>query len=329
MLASSLVDHENENMTIPGSIQLCNALLNGEFDVSWAARWGDLPCELRAWIQRQDGLKICGRSVTSIPELFEVHALLAKKTPISEEDLGVSITDIILQVIARYYRLLSRATRDSSIEHLIVRGTAPVPLKCSRCESRLLDDPFPRYKKVDTERYVAHNLKRGCGSETCQADKGHGFAVPWDVKKPWVAPKTDPLKRPPLKAKWTDLLLLQGARAEKLPSVVQIICRACRDQSSIQTDADPRWTIETDPRYVCRKPRCTVCRRAGTTWCPVDLSISWLNQASISKMWKRKDKEGWSVNDMVQNPDRFFSKRRQDQRKARRKRNKRNIRFEP
>ncbi|KAK2592916.1 hypothetical protein QQS21_009384 [Conoideocrella luteorostrata] len=328
ILASSLVDGDGGNTTATDAMQLCYALADGEFDHSGAVRWEDLPRGLRCWLQEQDGLKVNGRPIASVCDLLGVHGLVMKKPAILEGDLKVSITKIFVEVVTRYYHLIAYAARDSNLEKLIIRGTKPLPLKCSRCKSRLLDDSFPRFKKSEKERYVAHNLKQGCGSNICQVDKKPCLAIPWDAQVPWAAPKKIILERPPMKADWTDALLLPSQSKADLPRIVHIICRACQDQSSIHQDNKPRWTIETTSRYVIRKPRCKICCRNDVTWCPVDKSISWLDPASISKMWKKKEEKNWDVEDMIKNPSKYFPQSREEQRAARRRRTKRVIRYQ-
>lgn len=216
--------------------------------------------------------------------LLEIHGPVLNKPVVVEADLHVSTTNIFMQIVTRYYRLIAWAARDSSINSLTVYGTEPMPRKCSRCRSRLLDDPFPRFKKMDKERYVAHVLKRGCGSDICQANQGLGFAILWDDEIVWAQSKAKILRRPKMKADWVDVMLRQGLSLAGLPDVLPIICRACKDSANIQKDEEPRWTIEATPRYVTRKPRCKVCSRKDTTWCPVDPDITWLDPAAIGKV---------------------------------------------
>lgn len=270
---------------------MCYSLLEGEFEVPGRCTLDILPRDLRSWLQSQDGLKIDGASIDSINDLLRSQNLLSKRpySPTEKKRLNVSV--IFIEIVARYYHRLTCKHGVSSLDHLTVRGTQPIALKCSLCESRLLDDPLPRFKKSDKNRYVVHRLKLGCGSEKCQKSPKPGFAVPFDIKIPWAAPKTVVLDRPPQAASWASVLLRQGDATSDLPSAVDIICRNCGDQSSIQKDESPRWTIEMPPRYVIRKPRCKVCVRRDVTWRTVDSSIAWLDQASISKTWIKKKKE--------------------------------------
>lgn len=332
LLASCLLgENERElegDIVTTDSMQICQALVGGEFDLSEFARWEDLPRELRIWIQNQDGLKVDGRPVDSLSGLLEVHGLILKKPMIAEADLNVHVTKIFVEIVARYYHLATYAARESSVENLIVRGKQSIPLKCSCCGARLLDDACPRFKKLDAQRYVVRNLKRGCGSQHCQRQQKPGFAIPRDSSIPWTPAKVDALERHPLKADWTDVLLLKDPITEGLPKVVQIMCRACKDQSSIEQDDNPRWTIETPPRYVIRKPRCKACCRNDVTWSTVDAEIPWLDQASISKMWGKKKKENWDADDMVKNPSAYFPKKQEERRTMRDKRAKFRIRYQ-
>ncbi|KAJ6786905.1 hypothetical protein PWT90_00047 [Aphanocladium album] len=163
-------------------------------------------------------------------------------------------------------------------------------------------------KKSDERRYEVHRLKLGCGSEICQKKNPKpGFAVPVDNGIPWALPKASVLERPPQAASWANTLLRQREAKSGLLGVDDIICRTRRDPASIQQDMDPRWIIETPPRYVIRKPQCNICARRNITWCAVDRSIEWLDPASISKTWAKKEKNNWNIDDMVNNPH-VFSK---------------------
>lgn len=161
---------------------------------------GDVPSTLRRWLQEQDGLKFDGVPIASVRDLLRVHSLIFKRPAIREEDLKASIMKIFVAVARRYYHLLAYAARDSSFDHLIIRGTEPLALKCSNCQLRPLDDPFPRFKKSDKNRYVGHHLKQGCGSEASQQVQKPGFAVPCNSQFTWAAPKTVVSERPPMKA---------------------------------------------------------------------------------------------------------------------------------
>lgn len=181
-------------------MQLCYALADGEFEHLGAVEWGDVPSTLRRWLQEQDGLQSDGVPIASVRDLLGVHGLIFKRPAIREEDLKASFMKIFVAVASRYYHLLAYAARDSSFDHLIIRGTEPLALKCSNCQLRLLDDPFPRFKKSDKNRYVGHHLKRGCGSEASQQAQKPGFAVPCNSQFTWAAPKTVVSERPPTKA---------------------------------------------------------------------------------------------------------------------------------
>ncbi|KEY73802.1 hypothetical protein S7711_10669 [Stachybotrys chartarum IBT 7711] len=331
VLASSLAAGEHGINTVDDAMNLCYALADEEFDLPGTARWEDLPRALRSWLQGQDGLKVQGEPAKSMSDLLEIHGLVLKKPVVVETDLQVSTTKIFMQIVTRYYRLIAWAARGSSINSLTVYGTEPMPRKCSRCRSRLLDDPFPRFKKMDEERYVAHVLKRGCDSDACQANQGLGFAIPWDDEVVWAQSKAKILRRPKMKADWVDVMLRQGLSLAGLPDALHIICRACKDPASVQKDEEPRWTIETTPRYVTRKPRCKVCSRKDTAWCPVNPDIAWLDPAAISKVWQKKEKHNWDIDDMVRNPELYFPKSREERnatQAARRRQRKRTIRYQ-
>ncbi|KAK3185501.1 hypothetical protein K4F52_005811 [Lecanicillium sp. MT-2017a] len=99
-------------------MRLCHALVDGEFGRGEASQWEDIPRELRYWLQRQDGLKLSGRSITSVSDLLEAHGLIRRQTKISEDNMEDGIIKIFIEIVSRYYHLVASAARESRIEHL-------------------------------------------------------------------------------------------------------------------------------------------------------------------------------------------------------------------
>jgi hypothetical protein len=328
LLASALtVGEHDDTMSIADAIGLCSVLLAGDFGVSGPPEWEDLPRPLRSWLQIQDGLNIGGSPVQSLDDLPKVHGIIFKRPAIRQEHCQVNILTIFIDIVERYFALITITARDTSIGHLITRGTEPMHLKRSACKSRLLDDPFPRFKRSDTERYIAYYLKRGCGQLTCEESRQFSYAIPWDDQVKWSPSKSSLLVRSPMKAEWTDILLRKPPSTDGLPISMSIIRRSCMDEASVQQDGEPRWTIETPPRYVIRKPYCQVCRKNSVTWCPTESSIRWIDATALTKMWKKRTDKNWTIDDIWHDPSSYFPKTREEQAETSRRRTKCTIRY--
>lgn len=324
IFASSLLALPSSN--VHDVAQLCNLLLDGEFDNISCHQWAMFPRVFKAWLAHQDGLKVDGIPITSMEGLVTTHGLVRRRPVVDFATSGLTTSKMFLDIIAKYYQNLIRGFK-TTVEDLVIRGTMPMQRKCSICNSRLLDDSFPRYKKSDPTRYVAHNIKSGCGAPSCEGRQGR--AVPLDDSIPWQAGRRHILERAPLRADWTDVLLRKDWDDRRQQTSIQIICKSCNNDDSIYEDIEPRWTIESTPRYVVRKPRCKVCNKNGITWRPVDDTIPWLDQAAISKMWKKQKDKNWDLEDVIRDPAKYFPKTREEwvKNKHKGRRARRNIRF--
>jgi hypothetical protein len=278
-------------------------------------------------LQTQDGLKIGGSPVQSLDDLLKVHGLMFKRPAVRREHYQVNIPTIFTELVQRYFALIAITARDTTIGHLMIRGAEPMHLKCSACKSRLLDDAFPRFKKSETERYIAHNLKHGCGQLACEGRRQFSYAIPWDDQVKWSPSKTSILARSSMKAEWTDILLRKPPNTDGLPISMSIICRSCMDKASVQPDVEPRWTIETPPRYVIRKPYCHTCRKNSVTWCPTESGIPWVDATALTKMWKKRVDKSWDIDDILRDPSSYFPKTKEERTETSRRRTKRTIRY--
>ncbi|KAK5995902.1 hypothetical protein PT974_04320 [Cladobotryum mycophilum] len=305
-LISSLV---KDDFDVHNATQLCNALFSGEFDRLELTSWQDIPQQLRIWLENEDGLKVRGWPATSGQDLIRVYQLLCRKATSIKCHEESGITGVFLRVAIRYFKQVQRIDPKSRIPNWTVPGKQSIARKCGSCGSDLLDDAFPRFKKLDPTRYVARYLKGGCGAKSCQPSGSSVWAVPYDSQIPWSPPDENLLRRPPQKAKWSDILLCDSDRITGLPRNVICICRRCSDEESITIDHNPRWTIETWARYVPRKPRCRICKSKFVTWEPVDGTISWLDTAALSTLWAQVIREGWPIEAVTQRPDDYFPRR--------------------
>ncbi|RYP80802.1 hypothetical protein DL769_002272 [Monosporascus sp. CRB-8-3] len=322
-LISSLVD---SSFSVGDAVSLLSVSESDEFSAFGELSWEDVPLRLRSWLEEQEGLRIDKHPISSTAELLKVHQLLCRKTRGFQSYGDINITSVIIDVALRYFKQIEPVQRTSTIADLTVSGKHPVPRKCGACGSRVLDDAFPRFKKLDPTKYVVRYLKSGCGIENCQPKWISAWAIPVDDKTPWCKPDRGDLKRPPQRAAWADVLLRtkENAAGLGLPSTVQCICRGCEE--NITTDEDPRWTVELLPRYLPRRPLCVTCDNTCTNRRPVDPSIKWLDAAVVSKKWAQIRKEGWVIEDILKNPDRCFPKPRELMGKNRKVRQSANVR---
>jgi hypothetical protein len=300
-LASALI---SDDFGIDDVLNMLAVTASHELDVSgernWefgGNSWESIPCRLRTWLERQEGLRIDGRPVSSIEDVKGRYRLLCRKSSGLKSLENIGTIEIIIQVALRYYKQIHRVNpaETSRVTSLTLPGQNPMPRKCNHCKSRVLDDPFPRFKKLEPSRYVARFLKGGCGGEGCDPPGDCVWAVPVDDDICWTTPDVNNLSRPPQKAAWSEILLYTKGRLASLgesdraalEKPVDCICRQCRSLESVTTDTTPRWTIETSPKYVPRKPRCSVCKSKGVTWKPCDSSIKFHDSAALSKLWTK------------------------------------------
>ncbi|RYO81470.1 hypothetical protein DL766_004058 [Monosporascus sp. MC13-8B] len=308
-LISSPVD---SSFSVDNAVSLLSVSESDEFSTFEEPSWEGVPLRLRGWLEEQEGLRIDKHPISSsTAELLKVHQLLCRKTFGFQTCGGIGITKVIIDVALRYFKQVNPVQRTSTIADHTVPGKYPVPRKCGASGSRVLDDAFPQFKKLDPSKYVVRYLKAGCGLENCRPKGIAVWAIPVDDKTPWSQPDPDALKRPPQRAAWADVLLRtkEDVAGLGLPSTIQYICRRCK--SDITTDEDPRWTIESLPRYLPRSPRCVTCENTCTNRRPIDPSIKWLDVAALSRKWAQIRKEDWAIGDILKNPDRYFPKARQ------------------
>lgn len=296
-----------ENFTIADAVNMLN--VSNELDTFAELTWEDIPYRLRSWLETQDGLKINGCSISSIPDILKCHRLLCRKSSSMKDLEDCSIIDIILQVAIRYFKQINTVHIASRITSFIVKGSRPVPRKCGSCKSQILDDAFPRFKKLEPSRYVVRFLKGGCGLDNCTPKGDNVWAVPLNNDMIWTTPDANGLRQPPQRAKWADILIRTGTDILDLPKPVSCICRRCRNADCTFIDSQPRWTIETKPRYVPRKPRCSNCGKSAR-WRPIETSVDWIDSALLSKLWAKFTERNWCVDELLRKPDRFFPRRK-------------------
>lgn len=181
--------------------------------------------------------------------------------------------------------------------------------KCSKCGSRLLDDPFSRYKRFDPTRYFARTQFRNgsCGASVCMPSRTAVYGIPADCAQSWTPPDASSLRRLPAQAVWTSVLLRYGSSYD-LPATIVLECKKC-GQATYEDD-QPRWTIEKPPRYLFRMPRCNLCNRGSVSWVPVDESVDCIHAAAMTKLWKSLQRSSWNLDDLHNNPQNYFPSRR-------------------
>lgn len=304
-LLTALID---DTFSANDALKLCSSAASEEFDVIGVSQWEDIPIRLRNWLGAQDGLKIGGHSPSSWDELLRRRQLLARKPWKLRNESEIGVMGVLIDIAIRFYKQICRTKQDmSSLAGLTIHGHYPIPRKCGHCGSQILDDAFPRFKKLDPERYVATFLKQGCGASGCTPPSDCVRAIPLDGSMKWQAADKDALRRAPKKAGWNDILLLSKAEAQCLGLPQSLECRCRRCGQARATDTSPRWTIETSPRYVPFKPRCRTCNLRTITWEPVSPpGVRWLDAAALSKLWTQAKRNEWSAEMIVTKPGIYF-----------------------
>lgn len=316
-LVSSLVDMKRSHIDseqpfdVYGAVQDTVGLLStsdsDEFSIFGVPSWEDIPAELRNWLENQPGLRIDQRPMSSATDLLHAHQLLCRKTLGFESFENVSIMAVVVDVAVRYYKQVNPMQQMSKITADTITGKHPIPRKCSACGSRVLDDAFPRFKKLEPSRYIVRFLKGGCGLKGCNP-KGTGTSVVgepvYDIE--YSRADGNVLKRPPQAGGWADILIYSKKEAEllQLPSTVECVCRSCKEHTNL--DEKARWTIESRPRYVPSRPRCPICNKKDPNRRPVDESIAYLDVAALTKAWTKIKKHDYPIDEVRRNPDRFF-----------------------
>lgn len=110
--------------------------------------WEELPAPLAEFIQQQDGLKIDKIPISSRGQLETAYHLL-QKCKGNPKDL--SIVRLAVSVLYAYGWVINLPRKDI-IDDLLVLCAPPkniVPRKCSRCDQKVLDDPFAYWAKYD------------------------------------------------------------------------------------------------------------------------------------------------------------------------------------
>lgn len=294
------------------AVTLVLSALNGEFDAFEAIHFQDIPTPFRHWLQKQGGLKISQRSIQSLEDLQTVHDLLCRKPEAHKSSTSHKPINLVLRIATRYFKQIYRLKWASSkIRSLTAPGKAPMPRKCGSCGQRLLDDPFPRFKKIDTRRYIARYLKNGCGRQNCSPQSHSVYAIPFDSEIVWSPQDANVLSRPNHAAKWRDHFVRKQNDAQAHPQIVACICRPCKNQgmsAQAREDKRPEWTVETSPRYITKSFRCRRCEKS-TKWIPRDEALDWIDKAQLTKSWRTFVQLNGSLKTLHEHPDWFFPKR--------------------
>lgn len=290
------------------ALELLSSIESDEYSIFGDPNWEDIPVQLRSWLQKQEGLRIDKCPISSAADLLRAQQLLCRKTLGFESFKNVSIMKVFTDVAVRYYKQINPKDQNSKTKEHTIPGKDPVPRKCGACGSRVLDDAFPRFKKLDPSTYVLRALKGGCGLKGCepQGAPTSVMGVPVDGRVKFCRADNNLLKRPPRTAEWGDVLIhsKEDALRHGLPTAVECVCRNCETHTN--TDKTPRWTIEPISRYVPSRPKCPICNRGSSNRRPVDKSIKYLDVAAITKIWKMIQDKGYSIDDVLADTQTYF-----------------------
>lgn len=111
-------------------------------------------------------------------DMLKIYKLLCRKpssTPASDDTRTVRV---VFQIVVRYFKQINTVQFGRKIADLTVSGSQSVPRRCGFCKSQMLDDAFPRFKKLEHSRYVARFLKGGCGLDGCSPAGDCVWAIP-------------------------------------------------------------------------------------------------------------------------------------------------------
>ncbi|KAJ4857116.1 hypothetical protein T069G_08013 [Trichoderma breve] len=270
--------------------------------------WNDIPVQLRVWIENQRGLKINMKAVESIDDLQRVHRLLCRTQPkVTLQSHGA--IGVALDISIRYFKQIEHIGQDASkIADLVFENPSlceAMPRKCGLCNQSILDDAFPRFKRLDPQRYVLRFLQNGCGLPGCPGNQLSAWAIPADPSVKYTRPDRNKLVALPRKSNWEAYFLRNGVENGSLPENVTLVCRRCRTQ--LFDDTEPRWTRESTPRYVLRRPNCKTCNKKNTNWSPQNTSILWVDSSKLSRKWASLLKQpAFDPEDVLKNPDWYF-----------------------
>ncbi|KKP00640.1 hypothetical protein THAR02_07268 [Trichoderma harzianum] len=270
--------------------------------------WNDIPVQLRVWIENQRGLQINMKAVESIDDLQRVHRLLCRTQPkVTLQSHGA--IGVALDIAIRYFKQIEHIGQDASkIADLVFENPSlceAMPRKCGLCNQSILDDAFPRFKRLDPQRYVLRFLQNGCGLPGCPGNQLSAWAIPADPSVKYTRPDRNKLVALPRKSNWEAYFIRNGVENGSLPENVTLVCRRCRTQ--LFDDTEPRWTRESTPRYVLRRPNCKTCNKKNTNWSPQNTSILWVDSSKLSRKWANLLKQpAFDPEDVLKNPDWYF-----------------------
>ncbi|KAL2824987.1 hypothetical protein BJY01DRAFT_256360 [Aspergillus pseudoustus] len=150
-IKNSLIDVENAVTNECSLSQAISIDLAIEFsELTSISEFDYLPEPLVSWLQAQAGLKIDGKAIDTIDELVLCFKLLHR---FQETQVPSSAIEIAYAIALAYVSNVSKAKK-SSICDLIVPATElqsrVMPLKCRKCEKRVLDNCFPFFSLNDT-----------------------------------------------------------------------------------------------------------------------------------------------------------------------------------
>lgn len=110
--------------------------------------WEDCPVEIRGWLGKQKGLRINQRPISTVDDLLHAYQLLCRKTLGFESFKDVGIMRVLIYVAVHYYKQTNPVQQMTKIAEHTILGKHPVARKCNARNARVLQDKFPRYKKL-------------------------------------------------------------------------------------------------------------------------------------------------------------------------------------
>lgn len=115
-----------------------------EYSVFGDPSWEDIPVELRGWLEKQNGLRIDQRPISTVDNLLHAYQLHWRKTLDFESFKDVGIIRVLIDVAVRYCKQMNPVQQMTKIAEHTIPGKHPVARKCSTCNFRVLDDEFLR-----------------------------------------------------------------------------------------------------------------------------------------------------------------------------------------
>lgn len=196
-------------------IELLSALRSSNWDDIF--QWDEIPSPLTDWIQRQDGLKINHKPISSTDDLIRAHYLLW----IKGDPLHQSLMQVFFKVADGYIPRV-RKRRRTTVQDLIIPGLDPYHImvrKCSNCGERVLDDAFACFAKNDATIYIAFYRSNGCRLPSC----GKGIAElvpvqPTQKHRRAAVGRLENIKKP----EWKEYLLRCSDGLQGMPEIVKI-----------------------------------------------------------------------------------------------------------